>query len=306
MKYSDPLKSLQDQIRQRDALKTRLQKLYARQTDLRVQVGALEEIRRKEERDVRRLQGMSLKALLGRIRGKREEMLSQERREARTAAANHNAAARQLARVEEEIRRCENEFAALRGCDREYRRLMDAKRAEIAASNLPEAAKLQALEVQFEQTKQRREKIQQAIATGGRALGAAHSAMVSHGEAMVGPGPMIGTPRFMQAAESARLRSEAQLSTSSMQDAVWAFRDLLWKLKVDAKVSAMISGLGPDEDSLFYIPLLNIGRAMDDIEDNQKQIRTALDMLSTLLNETNAEYDHLRTEMDRLVLDAQL
>ena len=91
-----------------------------------------------------------------------------------------------------------------------------------------------------------------------------------------------------------------------MQDAVWTFRDMLRELNIDARVSSMVGGLYPDEGSLFYIPLLNIGRAMDDIEASRKQIRAALDVLNSMLNETDADCDRIRMQMDRLTLKAQL
>ncbi|MDY3282622.1 hypothetical protein [Dysosmobacter sp.] len=123
-------------------------------------------VRDKEQRDVDRLEGVSLASLLASLRGDRDERMDKERAEACAAALRYEAARRQLDEVlaDAEFRRrriADNRFAR-----EEYDRLLEEKAAELAARNPAAAEKLRQIEQLLTELTDRRRELQEAIFAG--------------------------------------------------------------------------------------------------------------------------------------------
>ena len=110
-RYDDQLRELQRQVSRSKQLEARLSELRSQKNILSQQVKELEAIKLDEQKDVDRLEGRSLAAFFYNVIGKMDEKLDAERREAYVARVKYDAAVRELAGVEADLRSCETELA---------------------------------------------------------------------------------------------------------------------------------------------------------------------------------------------------
>ncbi|MEM6294900.1 MAG: hypothetical protein AAGA54_26755 [Myxococcota bacterium] len=124
--YDEVVRLGQD-VRQRDHLQASLGAARARvdalQTEVQQRAGVLE----REERDVQRLEDVSLARLLWSALGRREEKLSQERAEALAAELELDASVVELRAASAEVARLEAELEPLDGIEAAYHRAFEAK-----------------------------------------------------------------------------------------------------------------------------------------------------------------------------------
>ena len=111
MTYDARLQALRQKLDEQQRLKSELRELYARRLELEDRVYELNQKRLKEQYDVEQLEGGSLAAFFYGVIGKKDEKLDKERAEAYAAAVKYDAAARELASVQEEIARRVDEMA---------------------------------------------------------------------------------------------------------------------------------------------------------------------------------------------------
>lgn len=294
-----------ENIARRNALKEKLQVLYGTQKQLRQQSMQLEEARLREEKDVKRLEGFSLDALLSFLSGTKAEKLEKERSEAETAALSHEEALRRLEKLELEIRITEEEFASLRGCDREYRLLLAKKLDAVKQSASPAAETLAALENKLSEAETSGDRLREAFHAGGKALGAAYSALEMYGEVIEGIHPVKNITRIMDTIDESRLIADAQSTIASMQDAVRRFGALLKELNIPVPVFAPDGDVPYSPAVPYLFSRISAGFSMDEIEKMQAQIRSALDILGSMLNENAAECARIRAQLDSEILAAE-
>ena len=173
------LQELREKVSRFHQLSSVLRELRMQKSDLTARVRELENIKLNEQSDVDRLEGRSLAAFYYNVIGKLDEQLTRERQEAYAAAVKYDAAARELAQVEDEIRRCEEEFHSLRDCERQYWEAFREKAAAIKAAGGANAEELLKLEEQVAILKSRQKELREAIEAGRSALGTASGVLKS-------------------------------------------------------------------------------------------------------------------------------
>ena len=130
----EELRQLQQQVARRDKLKETLEDLKTQQQDLALRERQLAVQVQREAEDVRQLEKHTMTALFYSILGKRAEKMEKERREARSAAVEHEEAARRLEEVQREIRRASDELEGLVGCGQRYQRALFQKTEALKAA----------------------------------------------------------------------------------------------------------------------------------------------------------------------------
>ena len=129
--YDEELQKLQQQIARKRQLDAMIGELRNQCGALMRQVEELDAIRKKEQRDVDRLEGRSLAAFFYNMSGRMDEKLDQERREAYAAAAKYSVAVRELDEVQEDLARKEAERQTLEPCEARYQAVMEEKAAAV-------------------------------------------------------------------------------------------------------------------------------------------------------------------------------
>lgn len=102
--------------------------LLQQENDVAKKVVELGENKKKEQLDVEKLEGKSIKALFFTLSGSIEEKLSKERQEAYTAAMKYDAARRDLEGIGADLRYCQEELDKLVDCEAEYQHFYEQKK----------------------------------------------------------------------------------------------------------------------------------------------------------------------------------
>lgn len=126
--FDERLKELYTQKSQKKRLESMKAELSKQETEVAKKAAELEVMKKKEQLDVDKLEGMSIKALFFTLAGTKEERLSKEREEAFVAAMKYDAAKRDLEGIAVDLRYCQEELDKLADCEAEYEHLLEQKK----------------------------------------------------------------------------------------------------------------------------------------------------------------------------------
>lgn len=167
--YDDRLKELHKQKSQKTRLESMKIELNQQLSITTKKVAELEAIKLKEQKDVEKIEGKSLAALIYQIAGNKEEKLSKERQEAYAATMKYEMAKRDLEGIESDLRYCEEELQKLAECEKEYAELFEQKKTSMKSSNNPKAGEVFALEEQLAALEHEITELEEALDVGYRA-----------------------------------------------------------------------------------------------------------------------------------------
>lgn len=126
--FDEKLKELHRQRLQKKRLEAMKTELLQQETAVAKKAAMLGEIKKKEQMDVDKLEGKSIKVLFFTLSGSIEEKLSKERQEAYAAAMKYDAARRDLEGIQSDLRYCQEELDKLMDCEAEYQHLYEQKK----------------------------------------------------------------------------------------------------------------------------------------------------------------------------------
>ena len=135
-KFNDELAMYQQQIVRKKRLEEILNKLRNQRSILERKSKELAKILAKEQKDVEKIEGVSLSSVFFSMVVKREERIDKEKREAYAATLKYDNAKRELEEVNREIELRENEFNSLVGCEDRYKKIFNEKVNYIKNNNL--------------------------------------------------------------------------------------------------------------------------------------------------------------------------
>jgi len=101
----------------------------------RARLARLAAVLRKEEADVRKLEGLSLTAMFHQFLGSKEDRLDKERQEAFAAKLQHDQCVHEVASLERDIADMDGKLAALGDPEAEYARALERKEARIEGAS---------------------------------------------------------------------------------------------------------------------------------------------------------------------------
>ena len=145
-KFNDELAMYQQQIVRKKRLEEILNKLRNQRSILERKSEELAKILAKEQKDVEKIEGVSLSSVFFSMVGKREERIDKEKREAYAATLKYDNAKRELEEVNREIELRENEFNSLVGCEDRYKKILNEKVNYIKNNNIQYANEIIELE----------------------------------------------------------------------------------------------------------------------------------------------------------------
>ena len=108
----------------------------------RTRLAELGAVLKKEEADVRRLEGLSLTAMFHQFLGSKEDRLDQEKQEVLTAKLKYDQCAHEVASLERDIADMEGRLAAIGDPEAEYARALDRKEARIEGAGRADLVRL--------------------------------------------------------------------------------------------------------------------------------------------------------------------
>ncbi len=129
--FDERLKELYSKKLQKKRLEAMRTELLKQKDEVAKKAAELKCIKEKEQLDVDKLEGKSIKALFFTLAGTKEEKLSQERQEAYVAAMKYDAAKRDLEAIMTDLGYCQDELAKFTDCEKEYEHLLEQKKTSI-------------------------------------------------------------------------------------------------------------------------------------------------------------------------------
>ena len=311
--YDEELHRLHQERERKRQLESMTADLRDQQTQLAEKTAELERTKLAEQADVDRLEGRSLAAFFYGVVGKMDEKLTQERAEAYAARVKYDAAARELASVEEDLERKEAELSRLEGCEARYEEALRRKREALKASGSPAAGEILRLEERISGLVSQEKEIQEAICAGQGALATTDRILQSLDSADGwATWDLFGGGLIADLAKHDHL-DNAQAAVEQLQVQLRRFRTELVDVgDIQADLHVSIDGFLQFAD-IFFDGLFADWAVMDQINQSQQQVSSTrsqiaqvLSRLEQLLWSVQAEQSAAQTELDALVLDAGL
>lgn len=313
MKYfNEQLQALQEQVAKKEHLKATLDDLYEQRRDLKDKIRELNRIRMSENADVEKLEGISLQNLYYLVIGKKEEMLDKERQEAYAAQIKYESAQQELDAVDEEIQKKLEQMKEFSGCEQQYAKLKEEKKAQIKESMSPTAARILELEEAISVQESQLAEIREASSVGGDALRIAESIVNSLDKAKnwsmwdtFGGGGII-----TEVAKRSNL-NDAQNMVGELQMKLRKYKTELADVTVKADIEVGIDGFLNFAD-YFFDSMLVDWTVLNKIKNSKSQAemtKSKISMMQFRLNDVRIsverERDRLKEELDALVVEAE-
>ena len=171
MAYFDGrLKELHRQKLQKKRLQAMELELERQRAEAAKKAAELNEIKKKEQSDVDKLEGKTFKALFATLAGNKEEKLSQERQEAYAAAMKYDAALRDLQGIMRDLEHCKMELENIDGIEEEYEHLLEERKNSIKQEASRRTNEVIVLEKQIEDLSHEIVELEEALDVGYRAF----------------------------------------------------------------------------------------------------------------------------------------
>lgn len=168
--FDERLKELYEKKLQKKRLEAMKEELQKQEDEVAKKAAELEVIRKKEQLDVDKLEGKTIKALFFTLAGTKEEKLSQERQEAYIAAMKHDAAVRDLAGIMTDLSACKEELEALSDIEVVFDHLLEQKKNSIKQEASRRANEVIRLEKQMETLSHEIIELEEALEAGYKAF----------------------------------------------------------------------------------------------------------------------------------------
>ena len=308
----DDLSLLQAQLTYKKRLEAMLTELRTQEAPLKKKTAELEQIMHREQKDVDRLEGHGLTALFYQISGKMDEKLDLERREFYAARAKYDTCLRELEAIRQDIEATEEDLADLADCEQKYAAALDAKRHAIEAAPTPEAETLLKQEQTLGYLTGQERELQEAVAAGTEALRTTADICQRIESAKDWAAfDLIGGGFLADIAKHDKL-DEAQQLISQLQVQLQRFNTELSDVTIRADLQISIDGMLRFADFFFdglladAAVLEKITQALAQVEQTREQILTILRQLQDELEIVRSKAARIQTEIDTLVLTAEL
>lgn len=305
--YDEQLRQLQAQCARKKKLEATAAELRTQRDTYTVRARELEQNFQAEQEDVERLEGRSLSAFFYHVIGKKEEKLTQEKQEAYAARVKYDAVARELSGIEEDLRRCESELDGLQDCERRYADLLQAKTKAVKAVGGGTAEQILKLETRAAYLESQERELEEACAAGKEALATTDQIAASLDSAEGwGTWDLFGGGLLSDMAKHSHL-DDAQAQVEQLQSQLRRFKTELADVAIDADFQVSIDGFLRMADYFFdgifadWAVLDRIHQSQEQIGETRNRINSVLTHLHTLMEQTGAEKEDIRHQIETLV-----
>lgn len=310
--YDDQLKELLEQCARKRRLEAVQRELTAQRDQYAAQTDALKKLFQEEQADVDRLEGRSLAAFFYRVTGKRGEKLDKERQEVYAARVKYDAAVRELAGAEEDLRRCRSELNDVWDSESRYQALWEEKIQAVKKAGGPEGEKILNLEERISVLEAQEKELEEAISAGQKALSTTDQILSSLDSAEGwGTWDLVGGGIMTDLIKHDHLDT-AQNLVEGLQSQLRAFKTELADVTLDGDLQVSIDGFLRFADYFFdgifsdWMVLDRIHQSQSQVEDTKNQISAVLRQLDTRLSQVNQEKFGCRREIDSLTASVAL
>jgi len=245
----------------------------------RTRLAELGDVLKKEEADVRRLEGLSLTAMFHQFLGSKEDRLNKEKQEVFTAKLKYDQSVHEVASLERDIADMEGRLAAIGDPEAEYARALERKEARIEGAGRADLARLTE---RIAEVHSDIKEIGEAVAAGDEVIAGLDSVIAYFKSAgNWGIVDLIGGGLIVTAVKHSKI-DRAKAAIHEVQTRLGQFRRELADLRTgpEAPLGVEISSFEKFADYLFdglifdWIVQSKISRSLDAARDMRDRIAT--------------------------------
>jgi len=264
----------------------------------------------REQKDVDRLTGISLGALVYTLLGKKEARLSQEEAEVLQAKLKYEEAADTAADLESELTELQRQLAVVRYIDSDIAAAMEEKTKLILNASPALAAGLASLTDQESETQASMKELQEAVSAGRSVISALNRAEDRLNSAKNwGTYDMLGGGFISTAVKHGRI-DEARSAIHAAQNSLRRFQTELKDVQRDVNIHIDIGGLLTFADYFFdglitdWIVQGRIKDSIDQVSRKRSQISRIVSELEGECRKTEAKLRELQRQRESLIENA--
>ena len=305
------LLELQQKIASKPSLEAKLRELQDQKYEFDRKVTSLRVALREEQADVEKLEGRSLANYFFQVVGKLDEKLTKERQEAYAAKVKLDAAERELAAIEADMEEIYAQLAEIRRSQEQYDAAIAQKRADLKSSDTPEGEQIRRMEQQLAALRSYAQEIREAINAGSSARGTADQILRELDSAenwntwdMFGGGGII-----THVAKHGHLDS-AQDLTEELQRKLRRFKTELADIQITADTQVNIDGFLRFADYFFdglfadWAVGNRISESISSVAGTREKINATIKKLETMEANTRREIEGLKATLDHFIAQA--
>ena len=310
--YNEQLRILYDMVCRKQHLEKVQEELMLQKNMLSVNVRKLKESCKKEQADVERLEGGSLSAFFYNVIGKMDEKLTKEREEAYAAKVKYDAAARELQKVEEDLKKNESDLNELGDCEKQYEELLEVKKERMKTTGHWAAEKILELEQRLTYLDNQKRELDEAMEAGEAAGALTEDVLNSLSSAESwGTFDILGGGIIADAMKYSDL-DEAQMLIENLQDQLRRFKTELADVTIDSEMNVKIDGFLQFAD-YFFDNLFTDWAVMDKIrnsrlqvENTGDQIQSVMEKLSEMKDQVIVQREAIQEQLEKLIVQVNI
>ncbi len=289
--------------RQRDKLRADLQRAQDQLNQERVRLAELQAITEQEDRDVRRLEGLSMTALFLTILGSKDEQLQKERQESLSAHLKSQQAQHAVQALERDVERLKYDLDHLGDVDARLQALLKKKESLLAQAGDETARRLAQLSEQLGAAQSQLREVAEAI-SAGQAARQGISQVVADLQSAHGWGvwDLLGGDLLATAIKHSRI-DDARQAVYTVQTALQRFQREL--ADVEQSAQFIIEDISTFETfaDYFFDGLIADWVVQARIDRSLENARATAQRLDGVLAQLDVRKNNLQNQINRLEQD---
>ncbi|MBQ2934920.1 MAG: hypothetical protein IJD96_01645 [Lachnospiraceae bacterium] len=307
----DDLFALQQKVAQKPLLESKLYELHTQRRQYDNQVISLRVAFRKEQEDVEKLEGRSLANYFYQVIGKLDDKLDQERKEAYAAKVKLDAAERELAGIESDIKEIQEQITDVLVAEARYKDALELKRRQLKDSGTQVTDQILSMEERISALQAQKQEIKEAISAGFSARSTADRILSELEDAdgwntwdILGGGGII-----THMAKHSHL-DEAQDLVQELQSQLRRFKTELADIQITANMQVNIDGFLRFADYFFdglfadWAVGDKISQSLSSVSNTKSEINRMLDKLNDMEKAVDQKIQQKKTKLEQFVVKA--
>lgn len=306
--FDERLKELHRQKLQKKRLKAMEMELERQRDEVAKKASELGKIKKKEQLDVDKLEGKTIKALFFALSGTKDEKLSQERQEAYVAAMKYDAAQQDLQRIIYDLEICKEDLEKLEGIEKEYEHLLEQKKGSIKQEASRRAKEVMILEKQMEDISHEIIELEEALDVGYHAFDLVDTIVKELEEAHNLAEWDTFTDSFFVDMQKQEHIHEAQDLIGDLRQELRRFKTELADVNIEGDIQIEMDEFSEFADWFFDNIFTDwdikekIANSMTQAEDTRSQVTATINLLKDMRDERMKQRIELEEELEEVVV----
>ena len=306
--FDERLKELHRQKLQKKRLQAMELELERQRAEAGKKAAELNEIKKKEQSDVDKLEGKSFKALFATLAGNKEEKLSQERQEAYAAAMKYDAALRDLQGIMRDLEHCKIELEKIEGIEEEYEHLLEERKNSLKQEASRRANEVIILEKQMEDLSHEIVELEEALDVGYRAFDLIETILKELNEAYNWAETDVFMDNFWVDMQKHEHIHTAQDLIQDLRDELRRFKTELADVSIEGDIQIEIDDFSEFADCFFDNIFTDweirdkITNSMSQADDTRSQIVGTINLLKDMRDKRMKSRIELEEDLEAVIV----